>query len=122
MEEEEEEERKRREGERETGRTRCVTSGACRFTVCAPLLSRQQPEHTAYSNLHRWPTATFKYVIFNNHCIGRYGLGRNAEKKGMSEVSLMPSEVFYLGNIYTLGNIKLKAGIWICSVYILCFV
>lgn len=30
------------------------------FTVCPPLLSRQQPEHTAYSNLHRWPTATFK--------------------------------------------------------------
>lgn len=73
--------REREEREKERQVASAVTSGACRFTVCPPLLSRQQPEHTAYSNLHRWPTATFKYVIFNNHCIGRYGLGQNAEKK-----------------------------------------
>lgn len=95
-----------RERERETGRKHCVTSGACRFTVCPRLLSRQ---HAAYSNLHGQPTATFKY--YQAICNIQQPLhskvwiwAKCCEKKGMSKVSLMLRrkkniiQVFYLGN------------------------
>lgn len=99
---------RQKERERETGRKHCVTSGACRFTVCPRLLSRQ---HAAYSNLHGQPTATFKY--YQAICNIQQPLhskvwiwAKCCEKKGISKVSLMLRrekniiQVFYLGNNY----------------------
>lgn len=53
-------EREKEREKRETGRKRCVTSGARRFTMYPRLLWRHQHKHGANSNLHSRPTATFK--------------------------------------------------------------
>lgn len=68
--------------ERERGNIWCLQILLCSLLCSQGNSPNTRPTPTCTGGPQQHSNATRQYVIFNNHCIVRFGFGQNAEKNG----------------------------------------